>query len=132
MKPIFWIKNESQKKRFEDHKASVTESEDGSLLFETENIITPKGLTKSNRLISVVPKPTETIVPLSSVPYLFQDLKQMNLILMQNQVVKIILITQTIRVDQNYYMVKLLKKKLGFGLLQMLMIILSFGQLPIV
>jgi len=81
MKPIFWIKSESQKKRFEDHKASVTESEDGSLLFETENIITPKGLTKSNRLISVVPKPTETIVPLSSVPYLFQDLKQMNLIL---------------------------------------------------
>lgn len=81
MKNVIWIKNEAQKKRFEDHKASVTESEDGTLRFETKNIITPKGLEKANKLISIVPKPEEKIVPLETVGYLFQDLKQLNLIL---------------------------------------------------
>jgi uncharacterized protein len=79
--PIVWLKTETQKKRFQDHKASVSTSEDGTLQFESHNIITPKGLEKINKLISVVPKPEETIVPLSSVSYLFQELKQMNLIL---------------------------------------------------
>jgi uncharacterized protein len=81
MQPIVWIKTEAQKKRFEDHKASVATSDDGTLLFESKNIITPKGLEKTNRLISVVPKESETILPLSKVSYLFQELKQMNLIL---------------------------------------------------
>jgi uncharacterized protein len=79
--PIVWLKNETQKKRLQDHKASVLTSEDGTLQFESHNIITPKGLEKTNKLISVVPKPEETILPLSSVSYLFQELKQMNLIL---------------------------------------------------
>jgi len=79
--PIVWLKSEAQKKRFQDHKASVSTSEDGTLQFESHNIITPKGLEKTNKLISIVPKPEETIVPLSSVSYLFQELKQMNLIL---------------------------------------------------
>jgi uncharacterized protein len=79
--PIVWLKTEAQKKRFQDHKASVSTSEDGTLQFESHNIITPKGLEKTNKLISIVPKPEETIVPLSSVSYLFQELKQMNLIL---------------------------------------------------
>ena len=79
--PIVWLKTEAQKKRFQDHKASVSTSEDGTLQFESHNIITPKGLEKTNRLVSVVPKPEETILPLSSVSYLFQELKQMNLIL---------------------------------------------------
>jgi len=79
--PIVWMKTEAQKKRFQDHKASVSTSEDGKLHFESQNIITPKGLEKTNKLISIVPKPEETIVPLSSVSYLFQELKQMNLIL---------------------------------------------------
>lgn len=78
---IVWVKTEAQKKRFQDHKASVIKSEDGTLQFESENIITPKGYEKVNKLISVVPKENETIVPLSSVSYLFQELKQMNLIL---------------------------------------------------
>ncbi len=78
---IVWVKTEAQKKRFQDHKASVIKSEDGTLQFESENIITPKGYEKINKLISVVPKENETIVPLSSVSYLFQELKQMNLIL---------------------------------------------------
>jgi len=78
---VIWIKNETQKKRLEDHKASVTTSEDGSLRFETKNIITPKGLEKANKLISVVPKVDETVVSISSANYLFQDLKQLNLIL---------------------------------------------------
>lgn len=78
---IVWIKTEAQKKRFQDHKATVTKSEDGALRFESQNIITPKGYEKVNKLISVVPKDNETIVPLSSVSYLFQELKQMNLIL---------------------------------------------------
>jgi uncharacterized protein len=78
---IVWVKTEAQKKRFQDHKASVVKSEDGTLQFESENIITPKGYEKINKLISVVPKENEKIVPLSSVSYLFQELKQMNLIL---------------------------------------------------
>lgn len=79
--PILWMKTEAQKKRFKDHQASVFVSDDGKLRFESTNIITPKGLEKTNKLISVVPKATEKIVPLSSVPYLFGDLKQMSVIL---------------------------------------------------
>lgn len=80
-KNIIWVKTEAQKKRFKDHEASVTRSEDGTLEFKTENIITPKGREKANKLISVVPKPTETIINLNQAGYLFQELKQMNLIL---------------------------------------------------
>jgi hypothetical protein len=79
--PIVWMKTEAQKKRFKDHQASVFVSDDGKLRFESKNIITPKGLEKTNKLISVVPKASEKIVPLSSVPYLFGDLKQMTVIL---------------------------------------------------
>lgn len=78
---ILWVKTEAQKKRFKDHEASVTRSEDGSLEFKTENIITPKGREKTNKLISIVPKPTETIINLKQADYLFHELKQMNLIL---------------------------------------------------
>lgn len=79
--PIIWVKNEQQKKRLSDHKASVTQGTDGALQFHSETIITPKGLQKTNKLISVVPKEDEQIVSLSAASYLFQDLKQMNLIL---------------------------------------------------
>ena len=78
---IVWIKTEAQKKRFRDHKASVAELHDGTLEFRSESIITPKGLEKTNKLIHVVPKDDEQIVPLSDAGYLFQELKQMNLIL---------------------------------------------------
>jgi len=78
---IIWVKTEAQKKRYKDHEASVTTSEDGTLEFKTETIITPKGREKENKLISVVPKPDEKIVKLAQADYLFQELKQMNLIL---------------------------------------------------
>jgi uncharacterized protein len=81
MQKIFWTKTESQKKRFEDHKASVFVSENGSLEFRENNIITPKGNQKINRLISVIPKEEEKIVDISSVSYLFQELKNVNILL---------------------------------------------------
>ena len=59
MQKIFWVKTESQKKRFQEHKASVVISEDGSLEFKESSIITPKGKEKLNRLISVIPKEIE-------------------------------------------------------------------------
>lgn len=79
--PIVWVKTEAQKKRFQDHKASVQVSEDGSFSYHSSNIITPKGLEKTNRLISVLPKPEETVQSFKDSKFLFQDLKQMNLIL---------------------------------------------------
>jgi hypothetical protein len=44
--PIVWLKSEAQKKRFQDHKASVSTSEDGTLQFESHNIITQRDLKK--------------------------------------------------------------------------------------
>ena len=72
--------NQSQKKRLQDHKISVVDN-DGKLIFRSENIITPKGLQKENRLISILPEGDEQIIPVDSAKYLFQELKQMNLIL---------------------------------------------------
>jgi uncharacterized protein len=79
MKTI-WLKTEAQKQRIEDHKPSVVNTGDG-LQFLSETIITPKGYEKVNKLISVVPKDDETILHLNDAKYLFQELKQMNLIL---------------------------------------------------
>lgn len=81
MQKIFWAKTESQKKRFREHEASVVISEDGSLEFKESSIITPKGKEKLNRLISVIPKETEKKVDISSVSYLFQELKTINVLL---------------------------------------------------
>lgn len=80
-KIVWFNKTEAQKKRLEEHKASVSEDLDGKLTFHSETIITPKGHEKTNKLISVVPKSTEQIIPITAAQYLFQDLKQMNLIL---------------------------------------------------
>jgi uncharacterized protein len=80
MTSIIWLKTEAQKQRQEDHKASVVES-DGQFKFLSEKIITPKGLDKINKLVSVVPKENETILNISNTKYLFSELKQMNLIL---------------------------------------------------
>ena len=51
--------NDVQQKRVKDHKASVAVSEDGSLQFYSEKIVTPKGLSKLNRRVAVVPSPTK-------------------------------------------------------------------------
>ena len=79
--PIIWLSKEELEQRKQQHAASVSLSEDGSMQFKSQRIITPKGLEKDNRLISIVPKDDEKIVPLKEVSYLFQELKQMNLIL---------------------------------------------------
>jgi sulfatase maturation enzyme AslB (radical SAM superfamily) len=73
--------NDSQKKRLTDHKASVVETDTGELEFREEDIITPTGNLKTNRLISVIPKVDEKIVPFAEAPFLFRDLSHMNLIL---------------------------------------------------
>lgn len=80
-KQIIWLNEEKQSRKNEQHKASVVPLEDGTLHFEVQTIITPKGLTKENKLISVIPKDDEQVVPLSEASHLFQELRQMNLIL---------------------------------------------------
>lgn len=79
--PIVWLSKEQLAKRKSEHSATVNVLDDGSFQFKSEQIITPKGLSKTNKLISVVPREQETTVKLDSVKYLFQELKQMNLIL---------------------------------------------------
>jgi radical SAM protein with 4Fe4S-binding SPASM domain len=73
--------NDSQKKRITDHTASVKETDSGELEFLEQDILTVDGNLKTNRLVSVVPSPTEEVVPFSKVPNLFRDLSHMNLIL---------------------------------------------------
>lgn len=72
--------DDARRKRVEEHRASVIATDSG-LEFRSEDIITPKGMLKKNKLITVMPAADETIVPLGDVPYLFSELKQMNLIL---------------------------------------------------
>jgi len=81
MKNVIWIPTQQQRKRFEDHKATVKIENDGSLQFKSFDIITPKGNKKNNKLISVIPDLDENIVSLDTVSYLFTELKQMNVIL---------------------------------------------------
>lgn len=79
--PVIWLTKEQLEERKAQHAATVELSEDGSLRFKSEEIITPKGLAKTNKLVSIVPKKEETVVPIDTVSYLFQELKQMNVIL---------------------------------------------------
>src|SRR6056300_1244557 len=74
------ILTETQKKRLKDHESTV-EFVDDKLIFKTENIITPKGLAKQNKLISILPEEEEKIQTIDQSKYLFSELKQMNLIL---------------------------------------------------
>lgn len=73
--------NEVQKERLENHKASVGVTEDGSLQFFSEKIITPKGFEKTNRRVAVMPKEDETVERIESAKVWFKDLCQMNVIL---------------------------------------------------
>ena len=68
-------------KLVEDHKISVVRSADGKLQFLSKDIITPQGRAKTNRLISVVPDPTETIETIENTKHLFAQVKQVNVIL---------------------------------------------------
>ena len=74
--------NSTQEKRInEDHRATVAVGEDGKLQYLSEQIITPKGLVKENKRISVVPSKEERVVPISSASHLFSELAHMNIIL---------------------------------------------------
>jgi hypothetical protein len=53
-KHIIWLNEEKQTKKQEQHKASVVQMGDGTLKFESQTIVTPKGLVKENKLISVI------------------------------------------------------------------------------
>lgn len=82
--PIVFYRNlnESQKKRINvDHKASVKVDDDGKFHYLNEQIVTPKGLSKQNKRISVLPSPSEKVVSFKEASYLFNDLGQMNVIL---------------------------------------------------
>ena len=63
------------------HEATVGISVDGTLQFRSEDIITPKGLTKTNKLISILPSPSERVVSFSEASHLFQEIGHMNVIL---------------------------------------------------
>jgi radical SAM protein with 4Fe4S-binding SPASM domain len=79
---IYRTLNSAQQKRIdEDHRASVAVAEDGSLDYLIETIITPKGLSKENKRIWVVPSKEEKVVSIKEAPYLFQELGHMNVIL---------------------------------------------------
>jgi len=73
--------NASQRQRLLNHRASVRVSEEGELEVLETDIINPKGQTKTNRLISVLPQAVETIETFRSAKHLFQDLNHLNAIL---------------------------------------------------
>jgi uncharacterized protein len=63
------------------HEATVGISEDGTLQFRTEDIITPTGKSKTNKLISILPDPSERVISFSEAPHLFSEIGHMNVIL---------------------------------------------------
>lgn len=74
--------NEAQNKRVNiDHKASVRLNSNGQLEYLTEEIITPKGLSKTNKLAFIQPNPDEKVSNAEDVKYLFSHLAHMNVIL---------------------------------------------------
>lgn len=74
--------NDAQNKRVNiDHKASVRLNSNGQLEYLTEDIITPKGLTKTNKLAFIKPNPDEKVSNAEDVKYLFSQLAHMNIIL---------------------------------------------------
>jgi uncharacterized protein len=80
-KHVIWLNEDKQSQKQKEHKATVVPQSDGTLQFEVQTIITPKGLAKDNKLVSIIPKNDEQVLKLSETPYLFQELRQMNLIL---------------------------------------------------
>lgn len=74
--------NEAQHKRVNvDHQVSVKINDNGDLQFLSEEIITPKGLVKQNKKISIVPNISEQVVSIDEAAYLFNELAHMNIIL---------------------------------------------------
>lgn len=73
--------NQDQQQRIKDHQPSVVVNDDGSFDVKSNRIITPKGIEKTNKRVSVIPKSGERIVPIADVPELFDELQHINLIL---------------------------------------------------
>lgn len=74
--------NTAQEKRIvDDHQATVVIDEQGKLQYLSEQIITPKGLVKNNKKISIVPSVDERIISVDECSALFSELSHMNIIL---------------------------------------------------
>jgi len=82
-KPIILYRKltDSQKQRMEDHKASVSVSDDGVLQVYEELINLGDKGTKVNKIISVMPSLEETVSTFKEADYLFRDLVHMNVLL---------------------------------------------------
>lgn len=75
-KPIRFVK-----KTGNDHDASVVVFTDGQFKYLSEDIITPNGLSKTNKQVRIQPEEGERIVDFSEAPYYFETLGHMNIIL---------------------------------------------------
>lgn len=74
--------NDAQATRInKDHKATVSVDSEGNLQYLSETIITPKGISKENTKISVVPNADEKVTSISEVEHLFAGIVHMNVIL---------------------------------------------------
>lgn len=73
--------NDAQKERIAGHAATVVQLPDGSLKTTVDTIITPNGLEKENKLISIVPSEKEQVKSFSEAKHLFGSLAHMNLML---------------------------------------------------
>jgi uncharacterized protein len=74
--------DDARRKRIESHRASVVQDSDGKLHTEIQLInILDGARTKKNKLVSVVPKLTETVSSFKDVPHLFADLSHLNAML---------------------------------------------------
>jgi radical SAM protein with 4Fe4S-binding SPASM domain len=83
-KPITFYKKkptEAQAERFQNHAASVRVRDDGEIEILEEDIVNPNGVSKKNKLISVLPTQEEKIETFNRATEFFQELGHLNIIL---------------------------------------------------
>ena len=73
--------NQDQKQRILDHKASISLKDDGTFIIKATEILTPNGVKKTNKQISVVPSEDERVLTITQASSLFDDLQHVNVIL---------------------------------------------------
>jgi radical SAM protein with 4Fe4S-binding SPASM domain len=78
---IYRTLNDAQKDRIANHAATVVQLDDGTLHTTVDTIITPSGLEKQNKLITIVPSEEEQIKSFRQAKHLFSNLIHMNLLL---------------------------------------------------
>jgi len=71
---IYRTLNDAQKDRIADHAATVVQLEDGTLQTTVSTIITPSGLEKQNKLITIVPSEEEQVKSFDQAKHLFSNL----------------------------------------------------------